>query len=229
MVMTALLSVGAAAAAAPAYAGSSHGGLKVGVDTVSVNADIDYSGGKPDPELSGSLVGGSLTYDHQLGVVVLGVRASYVNGELGTFERDGNYLVQGAWLKSLSTVEARIGLPLGRMMPYVSAGTMQRKTEISQSCPVSAAVPFGHCSTNGGPNGYDRHVTLDDSAPVYAFGIEYNASSNVAFNLEYGRADFGRVVVPLGNNGNTVPAALPPTDPEQEIEYLRFGVTVRLG
>ncbi|GEM_PF-1694996 len=223
-------------ASAPAWAQDveSHQGPYVGADMVGVSAPITYTGGKPDPDLSGAFAGITVGYNHQFdNNFVLGVRVSYAAGQLSACEDDGNFIDQCAWLRSLLTGEVVAGWSLGRFMPYVTAGLTQREAEISQTC-VRRAVAFpvspgSHCSLNGGDFGYERYATLDDTAPTYGAGIEYNATDQWAFDLSYRHTDFGRVITSLGNNGNAVPAPIPDTDPDQVVDAVYFGGRYRFN
>lgn len=211
-----------------------HEGWQVGLDVVGVSAAIDYTGGKPDPSWDGVMGGVTLGYDWQVSNFVFGLRGSYAAGDVrAPVEYDGNFIKQRAELTSLATLEARAGVALGDFLFYGTAGLTQADGTIGQDCSravVAAAVsPTSHCALNGGPDGYFRDADLQVNGDTFGGGIEYNLTDDVVIDLSYRRTQFDREIVQLGNNGNVVPAPIPPTDPELEEERVTLGFRVRLG
>lgn len=217
----------AALSAAPAHADTGdHAGFAVSFGGQYVDAGIDYSGSKPDADLSGAVAEFRVSYDHQFGPVILGASwgGTVGDGLTSPANRDGNYLVQGAELDRLSSWELRAGVPVGRFMPYAAGGQITRELTVWQSCPADpASVVAGFC----GNDAYEAQRaglssgSIDDTATMWRVGIEATLSPHAFVDLSYMRADFGAVTVALDPD----PAVIPPTDPDQSIE----SVSLRLG
>lgn len=219
---------------ASAQDGDRHEGWQVGLDVVGVSAAIDYTGGKPDPSWDGVMGGVTLGYDWQFSNFVLGLRGSYAAGNVvAPTKHDGNFITQGAELNSLATLEARAGIALGDFLFYGTAGVTQANGSIYQRCPISvvaaAVSPGSHCSLQGGPNGYFREPDLELNGNTFGGGVEFNLGERVVIDVSYRQTDFDREIVQLGNNGNVVPAPLPPTDPDLDEERITVGMRYRFG
>jgi outer membrane immunogenic protein len=138
------------------FYGGIHGGYGWG-DAESPNA--------ADVELDGALAGGQIGYNWQLARVVVGIEAdiswSGMDGQTGTTSHE---------LDWLGTVRGRIGLPMGRTLPYITGG-----------------FAFGEATrTIPGASASASHTGFTAGA-----GIERALSDRASAKLEYQYVDLG--------------------------------------
>jgi outer membrane immunogenic protein len=137
--------------------------------------------GPPRQNLDGGLVGLQVGANYQVGVLVLGIEADVSKANLSKSVRDGNYIVQTDSIDMTATLRGRVGAALGNFMPYFTAGMMWEQGTRSQSCPDKAAVPFGHCSTQGP---YDLSQQQWHQGFVWGGGFEYAFTRHISVKFE---------------------------------------------
>jgi outer membrane immunogenic protein len=181
--------------------------------------------GPPRQEISGGLVGGQLGANYQMGMLVLGVEGDLAGGKLNGSVRDGNYIVQTDTIDLVATARARVGVAIGRFLPYATLGVMWEHGKRGQSCPGDpAAVVAGHCKTQGPYNLSDSQW---HSGFVWGGGVEYAMTNNVSIKLEALRMQ------PAEGNYVLAPSATGAIANTSKIEYetttVRLGVNYRLN
>jgi outer membrane immunogenic protein len=165
---------------------------------------------------------------HFNGSFLIGVEADYSRGNLSSTERDGNYIMQTAEVEWTGTLRARLGLPMGNFMPFVTAGAMWLGGNFTQSCPQpdSVAAVNSHCGPRpNDPQGPFAPYKLSDSQThsgwVYGGGAEWMVSRNFSVKAEGLWYKVGDQTYNIGTtpSGRTIPPA--------KIEY--DGAMFRLG
>jgi outer membrane immunogenic protein len=140
------------------FYGGIHGGYGWGDAESSTAADV---------ELDGALAGGQIGYNWQLARVVVGIEA-----DISWSGMDGAVSVPATTheLDWLGTVRGRIGLPMGRTLPYVTGG-----------------FAFGEATrTVPGASASASHTGFTAGA-----GIERALSDRASAKLEYQYVDLG--------------------------------------
>ncbi len=145
-------------------------------------------------DLSGSLLGGHVGYMTQMGGLVLGVEGAWdwsnVSGELiwnPTTTPVGKYDYS---LKSLGTINAKLGVANGRWLAYATGGFALGSLDVSDSgvCNFPGA-PIGCTFLN---KGSATAVGWDAGA-----GISYAATNSIIIGAEYLHVDLGSADVSL--------------------------------
>lgn len=204
-------------------------------------ADVDYPGenpyvapptpcgdcGPPRASLEGGLLGAQLGYNFQIGQVVLGAEVDYSFSHLTESVRDGNYLEQTHEIDGIGSVRGRLGLALGRFLPYVTGGWAWADASVSQSCPIAAAVvpQTSHCAKY---DQYDLKGSETIDGWVLGGGFEYAAASNWTVRAEYLHYDFGKANYELGKAPLT-DKIIPTKTIEHVADVFRLGVNYKFG
>lgn len=138
--------------------------------------------GPPRQTITGGIVGGQLGYNYQIGVMVIGVEADVSKANLNGSVRDGNYIVQTDSIDVTASVRGRLGLAIGRFLPYFTAGIMWEQGARGQSCPGDpAAVVAGHCKTQGP---YNLSQSAWHQGATYGAGAEYALTNHISVRFE---------------------------------------------
>lgn len=138
--------------------------------------------GSPRQTIEGGIVGGQIGANYQMGAIVLGVEADISKAKLNGTVRDGNYLTQTDTIDQTASVRGRVGLAIGRFLPYITAGVTWEHATRNQACPGDpAAVVAGHCKTQGP---YDLSQSLWHRAGIWGGGLEYALTNHVSIRLE---------------------------------------------
>lgn len=180
---------------------ASWSGFYVGFHGSYMGADQDFPGapphvpspvpvgvksGPPRMGMDGGMLGGQVGAQyHFQGGFVVGVEADFSRGGMSDTLRDGNFIVQTGEIEWTGSLRARLGLPMGNFMPFVTAGYMWAGARYTQSCPDKAAAipvsPTSHCATA------DKY-TLSDSQThmglVYGGGLEWAVSRSFTLKAE---------------------------------------------
>ncbi len=174
-------------------------GMYIGVHGSYMGADQEYPGAKPHippplpgagsgpprQDLSGGLLGGQIGAQYHFnGGFLIGVEADYSKGNLSSTARDGNFIVQTAEIEWTGTLRARVGLPMGNVLPYITAGYIWAGASYTQSCPEAAGINPGintHCRRA------DRYnVTKEETHTgfVYGGGVEWAINRHFSIKAE---------------------------------------------
>ncbi|MGL1381522.1 outer membrane protein, partial [Vibrio parahaemolyticus] len=78
--------------------------------------------GTPSQNFTGGIYGAQLGYNLQTSNIVWGIETDISTGKLNDSVRDGNYIVETGEIRSQGTIRGRLGLALGRTLPYLTAG-----------------------------------------------------------------------------------------------------------
>lgn len=162
--------------------------------------------------------------NYQVGGVVFGIEADLSKAMLNGSVRDGNYLVQTDTIDTVGTVRGRLGVAMGRFLPYGTFGVMWEQATRGQSCPGDpAAVVAGHCKTQGP---YNLSQSQWHSSAVWGGGVEYALTDYVSIKLEGLRSNAG------GANYVLSPSATGAVANRSTIDYtttsVRLGVNYKL-
>ena len=150
-------------------------------------ADQEFPGapahpaGPPRMDLSGGMLGGQIGAQYQMGVIVVGIEGDYSRGNLSQTVRDGNYITQTGEIDWTGTLRGRLGLAMGNVMPYVTAGYMWAGASYNQTCPEKAAAPFGHCNR---ADKYNITKEATHGGFVYGGGVEWAVSQHFSIKAE---------------------------------------------
>ncbi len=138
--------------------------------------------GPPRMELSGGMLGGQIGAQYHFnGGVLIGVEADYSRGNLSETVRDGNAITQTGEIEWTGTLRARLGLPMGAWMPYVTGGLMWMGGTYNQQCPQAGATNSTHC------NSFDRYSLTDTRTHtgwVGGAGVEWMVARNFSVKAE---------------------------------------------
>lgn len=196
------------------YAGI-HGGQAWG--------DQSYTNtGTPSQNFTGGIYGAQLGYNLQTSNIVWGIETDISTGKLNDSVRDGNYIVETGEIRSQGTIRGRLGLALGRTLPYLTAGYAWANVKQGESCPAPAAAPFGFCHTHGP---FDLTQTKMQSGFVWGGGVEHAISHNWSIRLEGLHTVYNATTYNLSPDANG--AALPPSEAHLKSTQLRFGLNYR--
>ncbi|HJU29820.1 MAG TPA: outer membrane beta-barrel protein [Hyphomicrobiaceae bacterium] len=206
-------------------------GFYIGFHGAYAWADMEFPGAPPHPagpprnNLEGGFLGGQVGYNMQVSGVVLGVEADLSKGNLNQTARDGNAITQTDTIDWIGTVRGRIGLPLGPVMPYATAGLMWDRATRQQQCPDPAAIPFGHCNTANGFAPYNLSEDKTHTGFVWGGGVEYQVSRFVSFKVEGLFSAMSKETYTLGPtpSGKMLPASVI----EHDIATVKVGANVR--
>ena len=175
--------------------------------------------------MSGAFLGGQVGANYQMGTVVLGVEVDFSKANLNGSVRDGNYIVQTDTIEWTGSLRGRIGLAMGRFLPYATAGVLWERGVRGQSCPGDpAAVVAGHCKTAGPYNLSDSQT---HSGFVYGAGLEYAINNNWSFKLEALRSSPGVQTYTLAPDAKGNVANVSKID--HETTTVRVGVNYRFN
>jgi outer membrane immunogenic protein len=161
-------------------------GMYVGVHGSYNWFDQEFPGVSPHPagpprmDISGAMLGGQVGAQyHFKGGILIGIEADYSRGNLSQSVRDGDFITQTGEIDWTGTLRARVGLPMGNWMPYLTAGFMWAGASYNQQCP--AAATRTHCMRAGQYN-----VTKEEthSGLVYGGGVEFAVSQNFSIKAE---------------------------------------------
>lgn len=147
-------------------------------------------------DLNGGMLGGQIGYNWQMGGIVFGVEGDYSRGNLTETVRDGNYITQTGEIDWTGTLRARVGLPMGNFMPYLTAGYMWAGASYNQQCPEKAAAQFGHCSTR---DKYSITKEQTHGGFVGGGGIEWAVARNFSIKAEGLWFNLGEETYHMGN------------------------------
>lgn len=115
-----------------------------GTSPILVHVPATYGGADRSIDLFGELAGVQLGYATQAGALTFGVEADYLPSNAGGTDSfigspgGPSYVVDNA-MTGIGTVRARIGYPMGRVMPYLTAGVAMAQTTGTVS--VQSGVP----------------------------------------------------------------------------------------
>lgn len=186
---------GPMAAKAPVDKAGAHDwtGFHVGAD---VGAAFGFTTWKlPDstavaPHFAGVLGGGDVGYDRQIGRWVLGVEASagWTNAH-GATGCSGMYYTCQVSFSSLSTVTARIGYALDRLLPYLKVGAVIAQEHTGISCNTgSQPAPLAVPAMSGCPGETDSRTEVGWTAGA---GYEFALTQHVSAKAEVLYFDLG--------------------------------------
>lgn len=235
LLSTALVALSAAAAHAENFQGASVGADYYDLEAAASFPDIDPSyivlNEQNDLSLGGD--GFSLGYTQRIGDshFYLGGRIGYVSADQsGELDLYTSGLHRDYTLNSIGTIELRGGYafdtPFGGVMPYGFVGVLTRDVTIHQSCPAGGFV-LDPCSPGGGPSGYNRTGSLNDSTTLFGAGVEWAPTSWASVDLRFGQASFDEATVALGLDGQVPGQPLSVVFGEQDYQYVSIGVRVR--
>jgi outer membrane immunogenic protein len=171
-------------------------------------ADPDFPGapafpkGPPRPHLEGGFVGAELGYNFQVDRFVIGAVADISFANLNDTVRDGNYLTETTKIDRFGTVRGVVGYPMGRWLPYGTAGFAWANTSFDLTCPDPAAAFSGTCS-HAGP----RHTgdTQTMTGLAYGGGLKYAIDDHFSIGAEYLHLDFDSTTFSFGPFTNSPP------------------------
>ncbi len=172
------------------------------------DASHSFSNGAPsdnsDPE--GFLGGVHAGFNGQLGDILVGLEVdAELTGINGSFNNTTGGTSSGSTdINSQGSLRARIGLPMDRLLPYITGGL------------AAADVDYG-----GGPSG-GPCCGFSKTALGYTLGagIEYAITDSITTRVEYRYTDFGSE---SGGLSPTFPTVSMPTD--LETHAVRFGLS----
>lgn len=184
--------------------------------------------GAPTQNMEGGLLGGTIGFNWQAtSMLVVGVEADLSATHMEDTVRDGNSLVEGGQITSFGTVRGRVGLSMGRWLPFLTAGYMWDDVEQSFSCPDDAAVPFGFCRPvgmggHGKPGGFNLKGSENQTGFIWGGGVEYSIDGHWSVKVEDFVGDFDDQDYNLGPDGKGVDKLL--TTQQSLDNLVRFGV-----
>lgn len=157
-----------------------------------------FSNGAPggDSQPQGLMGGGFIGYNLQRENFLLGIEAdALISGVSGKYNNTSGITSSGsASLKNQEDIRLRLGLPHGRLLPFVAGG-----------------IAFGNASFGGGPAGgpccgYDAGLV----GFTLGAGVEYAISDHLVTRLDYRYTNFGTASSVLAPTFTTVtmPVAL---------------------
>lgn len=152
------------------------------------------SGGALLDDPDGFAIGGKLGYDQQFGGVVLGV----ITDALYSFADGGGTPGYSSELNYYGTVRGKLGIPLGRWMPYATAG-----------------YAYGDLKVTG-PLSSDSKVL---SGWAYGGGLEFVWNNDLTLHAGYRRLDFD------SETFSSLPAGANTLEPE--LDVFDFGLVTR--
>ncbi len=184
-----------------------------------VNIGSGWATGTPDtagaPTLKAKgLVGGAQAgYNWQVGQLVFGPKVEVGFGNIRGTVYDGNYLNYSGRANAFGSVQARVGVAIGRVLPYVQGGLAFARSTASMNCPQA---PFGICKFTG-------PFTASDTKTLTGWtvggGLEVLLAPNWSAFVEAQYANFGKptysFITPLG------PAA---ASSKQELSAVKGGL-----
>lgn len=197
------------------YAGI-HGGQAWG--------DQSYTNtGTPSQNFSGGIYGAQLGYNLQTSNIVWGIEADISNGKQKDSVRDGNYIVETGEIGAQGTIRGRLGLAVGRTLPYLTAGYAWARVTQGESCPADpAAVVAGFCKTHGP---FNLSGTNTQSGFVWGGGVEHAISHNWSLRLEGLHTVYRASTYILGPDATAAP--LPPSEAHLKTTQIRVGINYR--
>lgn len=153
--------------------------------------------GSASGDYEGSIAGGQIGYNAQIGHVVLGVEADFQGtwiSESETYDVGGTPVTESSDLSWFSTVRGRLGLAFGAIMPYATAGFAFAKNELSVSTPglsVSDGQVHAGWAFGGGLEYKEDYISLRAEYLYLDLGREtYSASALGATAGIDGQANF---------------------------------------
>jgi outer membrane immunogenic protein len=258
-----LLALVGAAAVAPAQAGDLNGkvstirneeefgfrrpdvfdwsGVYVGAHLGAAWGDVDWSGpvmahvtgGGVGHELGGSLAGGHLGFNHQLGRWVGGVEVSLsdsdVQGssaneirfgtEFGTRRGD---IATRTEIDSLFLATVRLGYAFDRTLAYVKGGYASAEVNLRAAGEIGPEIGLDGDPTNyfpwSGPDDVGFSSSERHSGFTVGGGLEHAFTNRVTFGLEYSRVDLGSATH-IGFAASTIPSP-PPVRVEPDVLHV---------
>lgn len=165
--------------------------------------------------LGGVLVG----YTHQMGFVVLGAEADI---SFGSVEGNELYTMPGGaykWdidsqLNMLATVRGKLGVALGPVMVYGTAGLAYADFSANKEVTSNDGHPW---STTALDRANDNHIGL-----AYGAGVEWQIIDHLSFKAEWLRIDLGK------ENGLFEGTAYPDTPAEMDYSSDSFKGDVKM-
>ena len=174
-----------------AFGGGAYGGSKTGFP------DAGFSAG---PQVAGALLGGTLGYNYQIGLWVLGVEgdAGWTNAR-GSVACAGPISAAQVVLFStdcadkanfIATAAARLGYAWGRTLYYAKVGGAWTHESFTVTCnqPVGTPLP---CTNPAGANLTRISVGDDRAGWTVGYGVEFALTSNWSAKGEFNYIDFG--------------------------------------
>ena len=136
--------------------------------------------------LDGGMLGGQIGAQYHFnGGILVGIEADYSRGNLNQTVKDGNFITQTGDIDWTGTLRARVGLPMGNVMPYATAGYMWAGASYNQTCPEKAVAipvsPGSHCAK---ADKYNVTKSETHGGFVYGGGVEWAASKHVSLKAE---------------------------------------------
>lgn len=163
------------------------GGFQVGIEGNLSRTDTNWANTEGDQreapaEIKAATAGVRAGYDIVTGPVLLGVSGGYDFGggtATGTFTTGSTVDSVTFQTESFAYLNARIGLPVDRVLPYLVAGVAR----------VSAKQTY---NTNISP--FEQSFGSDDLIGWQAgIGVELAVTDSIVARLEYRHADFGSI------------------------------------
>jgi len=205
---------------ADASAGSSPwSGAYLGFESDFDATSVTYTNsGTPHQNLDGALLGVQAGYDWSFGGLVIGVAGDATFGNLNTVVRDGNYITESGQINALGLLRARVGVPMGNFLPYVTGGVAVTSLEQGEICPDPVAAPYGFCNhgISGDPNyagsspgPFDLKQQKTLVGATLGAGFEMTVASGWSLQAQYLHSFFPNTTYVLGPDSDGKP--LPPS------------------
>jgi outer membrane immunogenic protein len=196
---------GTAAAGTVAAPGTTNwSGFYVGLHGGSANYAADaVAPGTPDQDGEGWMAGGQIGFNYQApnSILVFGGEIDLAYVDADDRVKDGTWMTQNTSLNAFGTARLRLGIAMGRWLPYVTGGLAYARLESAETCPAGATGNTW-CATQRGYK--DNHINNDTGHGPYhmsdakdAFGwtmgggVEVALTQNLSLKAEYLYADFG--------------------------------------
>jgi len=163
-----------------AFIGAHLGGRRGNYDVRIVDQDDDLAMAiSSDPQ---SLIGGlQLGYNIQPGRVVLGIEADVSFGKSGASFTDEWTVASRVELGAQGALTARLGLPVGQVMPYIKGGLAWTRMSVYGALLVDGASYAG----------LETQASETLAGWTIGGGLEYALHGNWTARAEYMFADFG--------------------------------------
>lgn len=193
--------------ASPGWDGFYLGGIYGDVDATS-RQDNSFPATTGDYGIDGSHYGLVAGYNWSHSRLVYGIE-----GDISTADVDGQTnnvcgnLGCFTEINWLATIRARLGVDLGRFLPYATAGVAIGEVEVGTRVPINPGERLNDDDVNTGF--------------VWGAGVDFKATDRIALKFEYLRADLGDSIyfIPSQGQKGTVPV--------DEMDIFRGAVTYR--
>jgi outer membrane immunogenic protein len=170
-----------------------------------------------DYDMSGSLYGGYIGYNYQMGRTVLGIEgtwsASDINGNTGCVV----IFNCKRHVESVATLAGRLGYAMDRTMIYGLAGFAWADVETAVVGNIFGLLQFTGGQTHTGW--------------VVGMGIEHAVASNIVARIEYNHISLGGETHNLAASfsGIALPGVTIPTKVDLDIDTIKVGVGLKFN